>query len=96
MIMITHDLGVVAEVSDKIAVVYAGKIIEMGFKEEIFDHVAHPYTRGLFDSIPSLDSDQKRLKPILGLPVDPTIKPSGCSFYDRCKYFNERMPGERY
>jgi peptide/nickel transport system ATP-binding protein len=86
MILITHDLGVVAEASDDIAVVYAGKIIEIGSKEEIFDFTSHPYTQGLFDSIPSLDSDQKRLKPIPGLPVDPTIEPRGCSFYERCKY----------
>jgi peptide/nickel transport system ATP-binding protein len=85
MILITHDLGVVAEVSDRVAVVYAGKIIEIGSKEEIFDHTSHPYTQGLFDSLPNLFSDQKRLTPIPGFPVDSTIEPKGCSFYERCK-----------
>lgn len=89
MILITHDLGVVAEVSDEVAVVYAGKIIEIGNKEEIFDHTSHPYTQGLLDSLPNLYSDQKRLKPIPGLPVDPTIEPRGCSFYERCIYHSK-------
>lgn len=90
MILITHDLGVVAEVCDSVAVVYAGQIIERGSKEQVFDSVSHPYTQGLFDSIPDLNSNQKRLNPIPGLPVDPTIKPKGCSFYDRCPIGTEK------
>ncbi len=84
MIMITHDLGVVAEVCDNVAVVYAGQIIEHGSKEDIFDHPTHPYTIGLFGALPDLSKDVRRLSPILGLPPDPTALPEGCSFNPRC------------
>lgn len=90
MIMITHDLGVVAETCDKVAVVYAGQIIEMGSKEEIFDDPRHPYTLGLFGSIPKLTGDETRLRPIKGIPPDPTNLPEGCKFHPRC----ERCTGE--
>lgn len=86
MIMITHDLGVVAEVCDDVAVVYAGEVIEYGTKEEIFDHPAHPYTIGLFGAIPDLNSHVKRLSPIDGLPPDPSDLPQGCNFSPRCPY----------
>lgn len=86
MILITHDLGIVAETCDKVAVVYAGHIVESGTKEDIFKHVAHPYTQGLFNSIPKLNDSSTRLKPILGMPPNPTDLPKGCVFAPRCQY----------
>ena len=85
MILITHDLGVVAETCDNVAVMYAGEIIEAGTMEDIFgEDKRHPYTDGLFGSIPSLDVDTDRLKPINGLMPDPTKLPDGCAFAERC------------
>ncbi|MDD3794566.1 MAG: ABC transporter ATP-binding protein [Lachnospiraceae bacterium] len=84
MILITHDLGVVAEVCDKVCVIYAGRIIESGTKEDIFDHPEHPYTRGLFAALPNLEKDVERLSPIEGLPPDPTQGRHHCDFMDRC------------
>ena len=78
MLLITHDLGVVAETCDKVAIMYAGEIVEYGSLEDIFDRMAHPYTKGLFDSLPSLDRVDHRLKPIRGLMPDPTDLPEGC------------------
>ena len=89
MIMITHDLGVVAQVCDAVAVVYAGKIIEYGSKEDIFDRPTHPYTVGLFGALPKLNSDTKRLSPIDGLPPDPSNLPQGCSFSPRCPFLTQ-------
>ncbi len=86
VIMITHDLGIVAETCDSVAVVYAGEIIEYGTSEDIFDRTAHPYTVGLFNSLPQLDSTEPRLKPINGLMPDPARLPTGCKFHDRCPY----------
>lgn len=86
MIMITHDLGVVAEVCDDVAVIYAGEVVEYGSKEEIFDHPSHPYTKGLFGALPELDKDVERLSPIEGLPPDPSNLPQGCYFSPRCPY----------
>jgi peptide/nickel transport system ATP-binding protein len=84
VIMITHDLGVVAEFCESVAVVYAGEIVERGTVEDIFDHANHPYTLGLFGSLPKLDATENRLKPIKGLMPDPTNLPVGCRFYERC------------
>jgi peptide/nickel transport system ATP-binding protein len=67
-----------------VAVVYAGEIVEYGTVEHIFDHPSHPYTVGLFNSLPKLDSTEPRLKPIVGLMPDPTSLPDGCSFCERC------------
>ena len=89
LILITHDLGVVAEICDSVAVVYAGQIVETGDKEDIFDRPAHPYTRGLFASLPVLSKDVDRLSPIDGMPPDPTDLPDGCSFNPRCKHVTE-------
>lgn len=87
MLMITHDLGIVAKICDDVAVMYAGEIIEAGTVEDIFlGKKHHPYTEGLFGSIPSLDSRSKRLTPIPGLMPDPTNLPQGCVFAPRCKY----------
>ncbi len=84
VLMITHDLGVVADCCDSVAVVYAGEIVEYGTAEHIFDYPAHPYTIGLFNSLPKLDSNESRLKPIKGLMPDPTSLPQGCKFCERC------------
>ncbi len=89
MLMITHDLGIVAEMCDKCAIIYAGEIVEYGTLEHIFDRPMHPYTIGLMESIPSLDKDVERLKPIPGLMIDPTDLPQHCSFCDRC---SRKMP----
>ena len=90
MILITHDLGIVAGMCDRVAVVYAGEIVEQGTTEDVFDFPGHPYTLGLFQSLPRLDSTEKRLKPINGLMPDPTNLPEGCKFYDRCPYACEK------
>ncbi len=87
MILITHDLGVVAETCDKVAVMYAGEVVEYGRLEDIFaGSVHHPYTEGLFRSIPSLTEESLRLHPIEGLMPNPTELPAGCRFAPRCKY----------
>lgn len=86
MIMITHDLGIVAEVCDNVAVCYAGEIVEYGSAEEIFDNPSHPYTVGLFNSLPDMSGARERLEPIKGMMPDPTDLPVGCSFSERCPY----------
>lgn len=99
MIMITHDLGVVAQTCDKVAVMYAGELIEEGSLKAIFtgkDH--HPYTIGLFGSLPKMNDKSKRLKPIEGLMPDPTDLPDGCKFWPRCPNSMEicrnQIPGQ--
>ncbi|MCX7694905.1 MAG: ABC transporter ATP-binding protein [Caloramator sp.] len=84
MILITHDLGVVAEVCDKVAIMYAGEIVESASLEDLFEKPKHPYTLGLFGSIPNLEEEVERLNPIKGLMPDPTNLPSGCPFHPRC------------
>lgn len=86
MLMITHDLGVVAEICDEVSVVYAGRVIEHGTLEDIFDNTRHPYTKGLFDSLPNMNDRTAKLKPIKGLMPDPGNLPDGCSFCPRCDY----------
>lgn len=86
MLLITHDMGVVAQVCDEVAIIYAGSIVEHGTKEQIFHHPSHPYTIGLFNAIPSMNGDDEWLHPIDGLPPDPTNLPKGCPFHVRCKY----------
>ena len=83
-ILITHDLGVVAETCDKVAVIYAGEVVEYGNLEAVFEHTSHPYTKALFDALPSLDSEVDRLRSIEGLISDPMDLPTYCSFCDRC------------
>ena len=85
MLLITHDLGVVAETCDKVAIMYAGHILEHGSLEDIFDRHVHPYTRGLFESIPNMEEEVERLKPIQGMMPDPANLPEGCVFADRCR-----------
>jgi peptide/nickel transport system ATP-binding protein len=94
MILITHDLGVVAQTCDNVAVIYAGEIIEYGSKEALFDHPTHPYTLGLFGSLPSMNDHADRLTPIAGMPPDPTKLPEGCSFWPRCPHATEDCKGE--
>lgn len=90
MIFITHDMGIVAEVCDKVAVMYAGEIVEMGNLPDIFHDRSHPYTKGLFDSIPSLVNDVEWLEPIKGLIPDPANLPKGCKFNPRCPYATDK------
>lgn len=89
MILITHDLGVVAETCDRVMIMYAGQIVECGTIEEVFLSPKHPYTKGLFDSIPKLDADSDKLIPIEGEIPNSSNLPSGCYFHPRCKYRKE-------
>ncbi len=90
MILITHDLGVVAQTCDDVAVIYAGEIVEYGSKYEIFDNPAHPYTEGLFGSLPNMvPKGEKRLRPIAGMMPNPANLPKGCKFHPRCPYATE-------
>lgn len=85
MILITHDLGVVAQNCDRVAIMYAGEIVEYGTALEVFESEnRHPYTKGLFDSIPDLTVKSKRLNPIFGLMPNPAKLPKGCKFHPRC------------
>ncbi len=95
MIMITHDLGIVAEVCDEVAVMYAGRIIEKGTLQDVFNHTRHPYTEGLFNSLPNIEDRKAKLKPIPGLMPDPTALPEGCTFSPRCPYAKELCAKER-
>lgn len=85
IILITHDLGVVAKIADRIAVMYAGQCIEFGSREDIFYRTQHPYTKGLLASVPRLDMQEGYLKPIEGTPPDLFAPPKGCGFFARCK-----------
>ena len=89
MLMITHDLGIVAEVCDDVSIMYAGRIVEHGTLEDIFNNTSHPYTEGLFGSLPNIEDRTAELKPIPGLMPDPTNLPEGCVFHPRCKYCKE-------
>lgn len=98
MVLITHDLGVVAETCDKVAIMYAGEIIEIGTIDDVFTNEKHhPYTDGLFGSIPNLTKSSRRLNPIEGLMPDPTKPLKGCSFSTRCpkcmEICNKEKPG---
>ena len=86
LVMITHDLGVVAKICDSVAVMYAGKIVEFGTLFDVFDTPKHPYTEGLFNSLPNIRDKVAELKPIPGLMPDPTALPPGCAFEPRCRY----------
>ena len=94
MIMITHDLGIVAEICDKVAIMYAGTVVELADKYELFRNPKHPYTIGLFDSIPDINKDKAELKPIKGLMPDPISLPEGCPFEPRCEHAMERCKKE--
>lgn len=94
MILITHDLGVIAQNCEYVSVIYAGEIVETGTVRDIFKHKYHPYTEGLFTSIPNINETVTRLIPINGLMPDPTNLPKGCYFCDRCKYATDRCKAE--
>lgn len=89
MILITHDLGVVAETCDNVAIMYAGQIVETGTVKDVYLHPKHPYTRGLFDSIPKLDDESSELIPIEGAISNAADLPTGCYFHPRCRYCQE-------
>ena len=96
LILITHDLGVVARYADRVAVMYGGRIVEMGPARALYARPRHPYTRGLMDSIPRLDdASDKRLVPIDGQPPDLARLPPGCAFAPRCRHAVERCRAER-
>ncbi|MDH3365871.1 MAG: ABC transporter ATP-binding protein [Thermoplasmata archaeon] len=95
MMIITHDVSVVAEVSDKIGVMYAGLIMEIGQTAQVFRDTAHPYTAGLLGSFPSIKGEKKRLVSIPGFPPDLVTPPSGCPFHPRCQYAQKRCEEER-
>jgi peptide/nickel transport system ATP-binding protein len=84
MLLITHDLGIVADICDEVSVMYAGKIVEHGSLEDVFDNTKHPYTQGLFKSIPNIKKRATKLTPIPGGMPDPTHLPEGCPFHPRC------------
>jgi len=97
MILITHDLGVVAEICDEVSIMYAGSIVEHGTLKDIFDDYYHPYTKGLFDSLPNIQKRNEPLRPIPGLVPDPSNLPTGCPFHPRCVHAKEicktKFPG---
>jgi len=84
LLLITHNLGVVAEICNNVAIVYAGYVLEKGSLEDVYENTKHPYTKGLFGSLPNLSNKVKRLNPINGLMPDPTDLPKGCPFSTRC------------
>ena len=94
MLLITHDLGVIAQNCDYVSVIYAGEIVETGTVHDIFRHKLHRYTAGLFSSIPNINEDVERLVPIDGLMPDPTDLPAGCAFCDRCRFATEQCRTE--
>jgi len=95
VVLITHDLGVVGEVADRIAVMYAGRIVETGTVYEVFGDPAHPYTVGLMNSVPRVDQRGQRLSPITGSPPNLANIPSGCPFHPRCPRAEEVCSQER-
>ncbi len=95
LVMITHDLGVVAKMCDDVAVIYAGRVVESGTLEDVFNSTMHPYTEGLFNSLPNIENREAELKPIPGLMPDPTKLPAGCAFADRCSYATDACRAER-
>ena len=100
LIMITHDLGIVAEICDEVAVMYAGRIVEYGPLEDVFEHTLHPYTEGLFNSLPNINDRRHQLTPIPGLMPDPSKLPEGCAFAPRCRYATDacraKQPQKRW
>ncbi len=89
MLLITHSLGIVAEICDDMAVMYAGRIVEKGSVDDVFNNMRHPYTEGLFNSLPNLKEQGEMLEPIKGLMPDPSDLPPGCAFAPRCPYATE-------
>lgn len=94
VLLITHDLGVVAEICDEVAVMYSGRIVEKGTADDVFNHILHVYTEGLFNSLPNLRERGEELRPIKGMMPNPMEKIVGCSFAPRCPHATERCLGE--
>lgn len=94
MVLISHDLGVIAQVCDRVSVMYAGRVVEKAHSEDLFGHARHPYTQGLIAALPELDGPIKRLEAIPGSVPSPSAMPSGCSFAPRCKYSSTRCEQE--
>ncbi|MDR3541557.1 MAG: ABC transporter ATP-binding protein [Desulfosporosinus sp.] len=95
IMLITHDLGVVAEVCERVVVMYSGKVLEVSYVNELFNHPAHPYTQGLLEAMPRLDETRDRLRIIPGSIPNPTNMPEGCRFHPRCQYADERCKTEQ-
>ena len=95
MLMITHDLAIGSEVFDRVAVMYAGNVVEQGRVRDVYDHPAHPYTQGLLKAIPDLGVDSERLESIPGMMPDPSSLPAGCAFAPRCRQCQDRCRGAR-
>lgn len=95
LLMITHDLGVVAEICDEVSVIYAGTVVEHGTLRDVFKNTLHPYTEGLFNSLPDLEHREAKLKPIKGLMPDPINLPDGCAFCDRCNYAMDKCSTQK-
>ncbi|MBR1672699.1 MAG: ABC transporter ATP-binding protein [Fretibacterium sp.] len=95
MILITHDLGIVADICDKVAIMYAGRVVEYADKRSLYTNPLHPYTIGLFKSVPDIDEDVDELPVIPGLMPDPMDLPAGCAFHPRCSMAEERCAKER-
>jgi len=94
LVLISHDLGIVAGTADRVAIMYAGRIVERGAVEDIFDRPRHPYTRGLLASLPKIDNQTTRLTAIDGAPPSLTARPSGCAFHPRCRHAIERCAAQ--
>ena len=94
-ILITHDLGIVAQMCENVAILYAGEIVESGTVHDIFKRTLHPYTEGLLAAIPKVNENVRRLRPIDGLMPDPMTLPAGCAFRERCKHAVEACGSER-
>jgi len=94
-LMITHDLGIIAETCDFVSVIYGGRVVEHGSLRDVFKNTRHPYTEGLFNSLPDMENPKASLKPIPGLMPDPTEKPVGCIFCPRCQYATDLCAKER-
>jgi oligopeptide/dipeptide ABC transporter ATP-binding protein len=92
ILLITHDLGVVAGIANKVLVMYAGRTVESGDVDQVFDQSAHPYTIGLMDSVPSIDGSEEALRPIGGQPPSMINLPNGCAFHPRCRFARDDGP----
>lgn len=94
LLMVTHNLGIISELCQKVAVMYAGSIIEYGTVKEVFSHPAHPYTVGLLGAIPSLTGSRNRLNAIPGDVANPVCLPDGCRFHPRCTHCTQKCQAE--
>ena len=95
IMLISHDLGVIAEMADDVIVMYAGRIIEQAPVHSLFAAPSHPYTQGLLASIPAVEGEQQRLQPVPGTVPPPHDRPKGCAFHPRCSFSDEKCRAER-